>query len=1257
MLYRFADCALYTRLYTLERAGQRTRLAPKVFEVLCYLIAHRDRVVSKQELCDQVWEGLAISDATLESCLRAVRISVGDSGQAQRIIQTQRGYGYRFVADVELLPADTAPPPLPLEATPHPLTLPPPSVRPCAACHYPNPAAATFCTACGMRLHQPCAYCGQDILLPAAFCTACGQPRGVPSPPASVVSPAAAPAPPQSAGTLSDQRGGGVERKLVTVLCYAVARTAAGGASVDLDTLYSVMQELHALAHDVVRPYGGRLHTAMGDCLLILFGVPVAHEDDARRAVHVALELRRRLAVRQEQLGTTPGASPAWRMGLHTGLVVVEGMRNGDDTATAATVVGDVVAVATALAERAAPGTIVCSDATAHLLQGTVRLEAQGPLQVPGQPAPVTTYAVLGRRVRHSPVEPPRGRVLSPFVGREREMATLHALLAQAEAGHGQVVGVVGEPGLGKSRLVYEFRRSLGRRRLTYRAGRCLSYGTTTPYLPVLDLLRHHYGIMDTDEPEAITAKIHHSLQEVDMAPERWAPVLLHLLGLEEGTNPLAALSPEARKARILTALTQMCLNGSRQRPLILELEDLHWSDASSDECLAALVERMVGAPLLVLVTYRPGYRPAWMDRSYVTQIALQPLTSQDSLRVVQAVLPTAAFTAPLVPQLLAKAEGNPFFLEELARTVVEQDTDVPSPTVPDTVQAVLLARMDRLLAPAKRLLQTAAVIGKDVTLPLLQAVTAVPEEALHRDLGHLQAAGFLCETYTPPALAYTFKHALTQEVAYQSLVRRARQQYHAHIAQVLEERFPEVAEAQPELLAYHYTEAGLGEQALPYWQRAGQRAVERSAYVEAIGHFTKAREVLTALPDTPERMQRELELQTALGAALMATKGYLALEVEAAYARAYELCRQLGEPPQLVSVLMGLSGFYLMRGEYQRACELGEQVLTLGQSTHDPTLLTVAHASLGSIQFWCGELRQARVHVEQGTALYDPQQHHSLALRYGQDPGVGCLSYGALILELLGYPDQALGRSREALILAQGLVYPFNLARALAAAAIVHQLRREAQQTREQAEAAIVVATEQGFPHWVAWAITMRGWALVELGEPAEGIEQLHQALALWRTAGSGHAQLYGHVLLAEGYGKAGQPAEGLHVLAEVLTTAHQLGQRFCGAELYRLQGELLWQSTAQALACGGFNPPSGLDSPPEETAETCFYEALAIARHQQAKTLELRAAMSMARLWQRQGKRTDAYELLVPVYGWFTEGFDTPDLQEAQALLGALQ
>src|SRR5262245_9891438 len=399
MTYHFADCVLDTQLYTLERAGQRTRLAPKVFEVLCYLIAHRDRAVSKQELCEQVWEGLAISDATLESCLRAVRLTVGDSGQAQRIIQTQRGYGYRFVADLALLPDELSPPALASEAAPHPRPASPvgPDSRPCVACHYTNPAAATFCAACGTRLRHPCAHCGQAILLPAAFCPACGQPRGGPAPPGPVASIAAVSELSQTVVTPPDHSGLGAERKLVTVLYCTMASPAAGGARFDLDTLYSVMQELHGLAHDVVRPYGGRLQPTLGDRLLILFGVPEAHEDDARRAVRVALELRRCWQVHQECLGTVSSAPLACRIGLHTGAVLV-GSRQGDAELSA--VVGDVVSVALGLQEQAAPGQILCSATTARLVQRTVHLEAVAPVQVSGQPTPVTAYAVLSNRGR-----------------------------------------------------------------------------------------------------------------------------------------------------------------------------------------------------------------------------------------------------------------------------------------------------------------------------------------------------------------------------------------------------------------------------------------------------------------------------------------------------------------------------------------------------------------------------------------------------------------------------------------------------------------------------------------------------------------------------------------------------------------------------------------------------------------------------------------------------------------------------------------
>jgi adenylate cyclase len=1053
----------------------------------------------------------------------------------------------------------------------------------------------------------------------------------------------------QTAVTPPAQGGLGAERKLVTVLCCTVASTAADGARFHLDTLYSVMQELHGLARDVVRPYGGRLQPMMGDRLLILFGVPAAHEDDAQRAVRVALELQRRFQTHQECLETVCRAPLALRLGLHTGVAVVGSA--ADDMELAA-VVGDVVSVARLLQEQAAPGQLLCSDTTARLLQGMARLKTLAPVQLPGQPTPMMIHAILGGPDRRAPGWERWGHVLSPFVGREREFATLLALLTQVETGRGQVVGVVGEPGIGKSRLLYEFRQSLAGQRLIYLAGRCLSYGSTTPYLPVLDLLRHNCGIMETDRSEAITAKVYHALQDVEMAPDAWAPVLLHLLGIPEGTDPVTALDPEARKARTLMAVTQLCLHGSRPQPLILEIEDLHWIDASSEECLTALVERMAGAAILVLVTYRPGYRPTWVDKSYATQVSLQPLTPPDSLRVVHAVLPAAAQTTPLVPQLLAQAEGNPFFLEELARTVVEQGADASSPTVPDTVQAVLTARMDRLPATAKHLLQAAAVIGKDVALPLLQAVTEVPEEALDRDMRYLQAAEFLYETYAPIAPVYTFKHVLTQEVAYHALVRRERQRYHAHIAQVLEAQFPEVAEAQPELLAYHYTEAGRGAQAVSYWHRAGQRAVARSANVEAINHYTKGLEVLQGLPDTLERAQRELALQLALAPSLRMTKGETAPATEGVYTRAYELSQRVGDRQQLFSALLSLSRLYLNRASIKKARELAEQGFALAQSVQDPVLLQEGHQRLGSTLFFHGELVSARMHFERGIALYYAQQGRLRAFRGGMDPGVTCLCYLAWTLWLLGYPEQAWQRSCEALTLARESSYAYSLTVALHYAAVLRLVRREARLAQELAEETIELARRQGFAQWEALGIFIRGGALVEQGLVEEGLDQLRQAQAASRAMGKELAQTHFFVRLATVYVQGQRVEEGLQVLTEALQFIHDSGERYLEAEVYRLKGALLLQQNIQSTGALVASQPASLLA----EAENALRHALAVARLHQAKSLELRAARSLSRLWQQQGRRADAYQVLAPIYGWFSEGFDTADLQEAKALLDVL-
>jgi predicted ATPase len=649
-------------------------------------------------------------------------------------------------------------------------------------------------------------------------------------------------------------------------------------------------------------------------------------------------------------------------------------------------------------------------------------------------------------------------------------------------------------------------------------------------------------------------------------------------------------------------------------------------------------------------LTFRPDFNPPWAGRSHLTQVTLPRLPRRQAAEMAGRVARGKALPPEVIEQVVAKTDGVPLFVEELTKTVLEsgllrehdQRYDLTGPlpplAIPATLHDSLMARLDRL-ATVKSLAQLGASLGREFSYDLLQAVALWDEGTLQRGLQQLVAAEFLYQRGAPPQATYRFKHALIQDAAYQSLLKSTRQRYHQRIAQVIEERFPETAKTQPELLAHHYTEAGLNAQAIPYWQRAGQRASERSAHMEAISHLSKGLEVLKTLPDTLERAQQELVLQTLLGPVLNATKGQAAPEVEQAYARALELCEQVEESPQLFPVLMGLWRFYTGRAQWQVGQELAARIFSVAQRLQDPELLLEAHFAQGGILLHRGEVDPACLHLEQGFALYDPQQHRSHAFIYGYDPGVVCLSRGSWALWLRGYPDQARQKHQGALSLARELRHPPSLALALCFAVMFHQFRREGSEAQAQAEAAISLATEQGFAHWVAWARGPWGWALTEQGQGEEGVVQIQQGLAFCQAIGAEINRPYLLAPLAEAYGKNGQAAAGLATLAEALRAVHS-GERFWEAEIHRLQGELLLARSAEHHA----------------EAETCFRQALDIAHRQQEKSLELRAATSLSRLWQQQGKRGEARELLAPVYDWFTEGFDTADLQEAEALLEEL-
>ncbi len=586
-------------------------------------------------------------------------------------------------------------------------------------------------------------------------------------------------------------------------------------------------------------------------------------------------------------------------------------------------------------------------------------------------------------------------------------------------------------------------------------------------------------------------------------------PLLAALLSRShpEGCAPLT-LSPQKQKQRTQEALVAWLIEEAEQAAVYCAWEDLHWAYPSTLEVLTLFLEQIPTTRLFTVLTFRPDFTPPWSPRSYLTPLTLSRLGRQQVETMGGQVTGGKVLPVGVVQQIVSRTDGVPLFVEELTKSVLEavgahSSAPLQSLTIPATLQDSLMARLDRL-GPAKEVAQMGATLGREFSYELLQAVSPKEETNLQQALAKLVEAEVLYQRGAPPQTRYLFKHALIQDVAYQSLLKSTRQQYHSQIAKVMEEHLAETKETQPELLAHHYTEAGLLEQAILYWQQAGQRAIERSAHAEAISHLTKGLELLKALPNTPEHIQKELLLQTALGPALIATKGQAAPDVAKVYTRARELCQQLGETPQLFPVILGLRRFYLVRAELQTARKLGEQLLSLAQNVQDSSLLLEAHGALGLPLFWLGELTSARAHLEQGITLYDPQQHGSHVFLYGQDPGVLCRLYAAFTLWHLGYPDQALQRVHEALTLAQNLFHPYSLAFALFIAAWVHQYRREEYAVQQRVEEMMRLCHEYGFPFWLAEGTILQGWVLIEQGKYEEGVGQIRQGVAAHRDTGS---------------------------------------------------------------------------------------------------------------------------------------------------------
>jgi transcriptional regulator with AAA-type ATPase domain/tetratricopeptide (TPR) repeat protein len=1007
------------------------------------------------------------------------------------------------------------------------------------------------------------------------------------------------------------------ERRLITILGAALS----GPSETPSFQLAPALQDLITKA----RSFGARIEELTPDRVVAAFGFdPI--EDGPRRASHSAVAMLKALERTEDR--STPRL--AGRFAIHTGQYLiaqvsdVTGM-DANDRRGAWSILDELVA-------QAEPDTIVVDGATARFLERRFELRPTGA----GAGSAGQAYRVIGHERSGFEVG---GRILSRFVGRERELATLHDLLARAEEGHGQIVGILGEPGVGKSRLLHEFQQGLERGRASYIEGRCLSYGNTMPYLPIIDIVRNSFGVLDTDAAEVITQKVHAGLERLEMEPEFTAPYLLHLLGCKGGVEAVVGLGPQAVKVRTMEALRQTAIAGSRERPIIFAVEDLQWIDQTGEEALASLAESLAGCPIMLIATYRPGYRPAWLERSYATQIGLNRLTRANSLAVLHSVVPEQELPPDLAQVILSHAEGVPFFLEELARAVTDHPDLRSDVMVPHTIQGVLVARIDRLPEEERHLLQTSSVIGKEVTIPVLKAVADLPEEVLRRCLARLEAAEFLHQTRVAPIEEYAFTHALTHEAAYQSVLEARRRPLHARVVEAIETLSPDIRERRPELLAWHYSHAELRGPAVACWQLAGQRAIQRSASAEAIAHLGKGLELLDEMPDTPERAPQELMLRMALGQAQVMSAGYGAPELEPTLARARELCQQMGESPHLFPVLFGLWRFYVARADIATAQELATQLLGAAERQGDQKLLTPAHVACGVPLFYRGELSAARAHLDQAVALYRPEYSTAQTLAYGQDLGVAALCFLAWTLGLLGYRDQAAETAERGLGLARAVSHPFTLALALHLNGMVRHLRGEMQVVGQIGEEELALAREQQFPFFLAGGLGFTGAALTASGKTEQGLELMREGARVYRATGQklglGHLAHLGGSLVG-----ADRAEEALAIVAEALAWSPGSEERVYQAEFARIKGEALLRPA----------------TPDQEAATACFEEAIELARKQGARVFELRAVTSLARLWQQQGRAATAHDRLASAIGWFTEGLDLADQQAARSLLGEL-
>ena len=1119
----------------------------------------------------------------------------------------------------------------------------------CPRCHAENRTGRRFCGECGGVLSSTCPSCGFLNEGGERFCGGCGVPV---SPRAGIPPPTPSPrdyTPDHLAERILTSKAAlEGERKQVTVLFADLKGSMELLADRDPEDARKILDPVLESMMEAVHQYEGTVNQVMGDGIMALFGAPIAHEDHAVRACYAALRMQESIRRYSDGVRHMAGVPIRVRIGLNSGEVLVRSI--GSDLHMDYTAVGQTTHVAGRMEQLAAPETIVLTAATRSLAEGFVEVKSLGPTLVKGLSEPLEVFQLVQATAVRSRFQAATTRGLTKFVGRTEEIAQLHEALELVRDGRGQVVALVGEPGVGKSRLLWEFAQSRQTAGCLVIEAASISHGKAMAYLPVIELLRTYFAIEPRDDSRRVREKVVAKLVSLGEPPEPLLPPLLALLDVSVDDERWTVLDASQRRQRIMDSVRHILLRESERQPVIVICEDLHWMDDETAALVDALVESVPRVPLLLLVNYRPEYQHDWSAKSYYRQLRIDPLPPSSADELLDELLGQNVEVVALKRLLIERTEGNPFFIEESVRSLVETGalvggkggyrliTPVHGLSVPATVQAILTARIDRLDPADKQRLHAAAVVGKDVPLGLLAAISGDNEDELRAGIARLEAAEFLCTARLFPELEYTFKHALTHEVAYASVLHGRRRELHAEIVTAIERLDPERAVMQVDRLAHHAFSAETWEKALAYCREAANRALTSSSHAEALHRIEQALQALERIGEVRDRNALELELVMQHAAALRALRGYAAPEVEQLYRKAGVLSLVAGDTPERFGFDWQQMQFFLVRADMNAAAALAGRLIAYAESRRDSALLMDAHLAMGMVLFHEGAFVMARDHFERSIAFYRPESDQPHLGTHGQDPGVFCLSYLAYCLWFLGHVDQAVNRVERALAIARRKAHAFSYVSALTFATRVHQCRRDLLKVIDIARELMLASSQHGFTYYEAQGLLHMGWARVMIGGDETAGAQMFEGYTMLEKTGTILGLRGARVQLAEAYKRLGRMDRAAWALDEAEHDVPDKATRCWDAEIARLRAELL------------------AEGDPSKTTEACrWYEsAIDTARRQGARSLELRATLSYATMLHSSGDRDVARAMLQGIARSFTEGYDTVEMREARALLG---